>query len=92
MFDDNKVEITSSDEARKVKLADEDAWKILAAAKEILVGRGKKTLTYDPKKDPKEDILKACLGRTGNLRAPTLKIGDRLIVGYNDEMYSQHLG
>ena len=31
------------------------------------------------------------LGPTGNLRAPTLRIGQMLIVGFNAEMYAETL-
>jgi hypothetical protein len=29
------------------------------------------------------------MGPSGNLRAPTLKIGDTLIVGFNPDLYQQ---
>jgi arsenate reductase-like glutaredoxin family protein len=34
------------------------------------------------------EILKLILGPTGNLRAPTLKCGKTLVVGFNEEMYT----
>ncbi len=48
---------------------------------------------FDMKKDaPSEDELKkVMLGPTGNLRAPALRIGKTLIIGFNDETYSQVL-
>ncbi len=51
------------------------------------VGRGKKTLVFSPDTASKEEILKVSLGRTGNLRAPALRIGSVLYVGYNDTIY-----
>ncbi len=92
MFDEKGVTIKETVEARKQKIEGDDAWAILAAAKEVIVGRGKKIVIFDPKKDEKEAILKVCLGRTGNLRAPTLTMGDRVVVGFNDEMYAQFVG
>ena len=92
MFDDKEITITEAVEARKQKIGDEDAWAILEAASELVVGRGKKFQVFDPAKDDKEAILKVCLGRTGNLRAPTLKMGDRMVVGFNDDMYTQFVG
>ena len=32
------------------------------------------------------------LGATGNLRAPTIVFGDTLLVGFNEEVYSEVLG
>ena len=89
MFDDRGIAIKEAVEARKEKIEGDDAWAILGAADELIVGRGKKFQLFDPKKDDKEAILKVCLGRTGNLRAPTLKMGGRVVVGFNDEMYAQ---
>jgi hypothetical protein len=91
VFDEKKITIDETVEARKTKIADEDAWNLLAAADRIVVGRGKKMVGLDPKEDAKEEILKNCLGRTGNLRAPTLKIGNLLVVGFNDAMYEEYI-
>ena len=89
MFETKGIEVGEVVEARKQKIADQDAWEILGAGKELIVGRGKKFQTFDPSSDDREAILKVCLGRTGNLRAPTLKMGDRIVVGFNDDMYEQ---
>ncbi len=91
MFDDRGIEIREAVEARKQKIAGDDAWALLSAASEIVAGRGKKFQVFDPAKDDREEILRICLGRTGNLRAPTLRIGDRLLVGFNEAMYAQYL-
>jgi len=89
VFDDKGMEIKETVEARKQKIEGDDAWAILAGSDELIVGRGKKFQVFDPKKDDKKAILKVCLGRTGNLRAPTLKLGKRVVVGFNDEMYER---
>jgi len=44
-----------------------------------------------PEKDPKEDILKKIIGPSGNLRAPTLKIGEIFIVGFNLDLYTEKI-
>lgn len=92
MFDQEQVEILEAVDARKEKIADADAWKVLKSAKEIIVGRGKKFQVFTPSGENKEEILSQCLGRTGNLRAPTLKIGNRYIVGFNEDMYQKYVG
>jgi len=56
------------------------------------VGRGKKTVVYIPDAESKDEILKVCLGRTGNLRAPTLQVGKDMYVGFNEAMYKELLG
>jgi hypothetical protein len=32
------------------------------------------------------------VGSTGNLRAPTIKFGDTLLVGFNEERYGEVFG
>ena len=92
MFDEKGITIDEAVEARKQKIANDDAWNLLSGTEKIVVGKGKKVVTFDPKTDSKEDILKSCLGRTGNLRAPTLKIGTMLVVGFNEDMYNTYVG
>jgi hypothetical protein len=79
-------------DARKEAFAAEEAWKLLAGVREILVAKGKHFQVFDPSKDSKEAILAQALGRTGNLRAPALLIGDRLLVGFSDSLYAQISG
>lgn len=79
-------------DARKEALAGEEAWKLLTGVSEIIVASGKKCLRFDPRQNSKEEILHQTLGRTGTLRAPTLLVGDRLLVGYNEALYTQFLG
>jgi arsenate reductase-like glutaredoxin family protein len=57
----------------------------------LLVAKGKKVTRVDLKKErPDDDALgKLLLGPTGNLRAPTLKTGKTVIVGFNEEMYQE---
>lgn len=45
----------------------------------------------DLKKDRPDDeaLLKLMLGPTGNLRAPTLRKGKTLIIGFDQETYQQ---
>ena len=59
------------------------------AADTIHVAKGKKIVTFDMRKNaPDEDTLVAhLLGPTGNLRAPTIRKGRTLYVGFNEEAY-----
>lgn len=88
MLQQNKIVPEQVVDARKAALAGEDAWKLLAGVREILVAKGKQYQVFDPRKDSKEAILAQALGRTGNLRAPALLIGDRLLVGFSDSLYA----
>ena len=91
VFDEKNIIVDKTVEARKQKIEDDDAWNLLSGAETIVVGRGKKFVVFDPKSAVKGEIFKVCLGRTGNLRAPTLKIGKLLVVGFNEDMYAEYV-
>lgn len=59
----------------------------------LLVAKGKKVTEVDLKKNrPDDDTLAALmLGPTGNLRAPTMKVGKTVLVGFNHESYAETL-
>jgi len=58
------------------------------------VVKGKKVVTFDMKKQPPDDdtLTAHLLGPTGNLRAPTLRRGKTLLVGFSPEAYQKVLG
>lgn len=51
-------------------------------------------IVFDMKKAPPGDpeLLAAILGPTGNLRAPTLRKGSTLLVGWSEDTYAEQLG
>ena len=67
---------------------------MLNTINDLHVARGKKVVQLNLKKDKptEEEMLKLILGPTGNLRAPTLRLGKKLVVGFNEEMYDEVLG
>ena len=58
------------------------------------MAKGKTVVHLDLKKDQPDDATLSglLLGPTGNLRAPTLRKGKTLIVGFNEETYRGLLG
>ena len=65
---------------------------MLQSASLIRTGKGKKTNVWNPSIDAKEAILKDVIGPSGNLRAPTWKVGTEFIVGFNPELYQEMFG
>lgn len=54
--------------------------------------KGKKVTRFRMKDKPAEaDLLKVMLGATGNLRAPVVKRGKTVLVGFNQEVYEEIL-
>ncbi len=80
--------------ASKEKIGAKDALKLLDGVRKLVVSKGKKTETFDLAKNRPDDqtLVEHMLGPTGNLRAPTLRIGATLLIGYNEEAYQQALG
>ncbi len=86
--------VTETVDANKVRYTAEDAIKLLDGLEKLIAARGKKIEVFDLKKDrPTDEVLLAKLmGPTGNLRAPTIRVGKTLVVGFNEEAYEQVLG
>jgi len=61
---------------------------------ELYIAKGKKIVHLDLKREqpPRAELLGLPLGPTGNLRAPTLRKGRRLIVGFDEATYKRLLG
>jgi len=66
-----------------------DVWPLLSAADTVYVASGKKTLVFTPDTGSRDELVKKATGRTGNLRAPTLRRGKSLYVGFNQDMYAE---
>ena len=81
-------------DANKQKQGKAEALALAKTANVIHVARGKKIVTFDMKKAPPDDatLLSHLLGPTGNLRAPTIKQGKTLYVGFNEEVYRGLVG
>ncbi len=39
-----------------------------------------------------KDVIEAMLGPTGNLRAPTIRRGKTVLVGFNEELFAEVFG
>ncbi len=91
MFDKKNIDIDETVEARKEKIDEARAWELMRGADEIVVSRGKNILVFQPSEKNRTEIMGHSLGRTGNLRAPTLKINNRFVVGFNEEMYDTYV-
>ena len=62
------------------------------AASKVFVAKGKKVSEFKPAGKASAEILSAMLGPTGNLRAPTIRKGKIVVVGYNDDLFDQVFG
>lgn len=69
------------------KLGLDEARDLLTDADTLIVAKGRKVERIDLKQVETATAATAMLGPTGNLRAPTLKVGRTLIVGFDDASY-----
>jgi hypothetical protein len=81
-------------DAGKHRKGREQALELAHSADEVVVARGKKVLRFDMKQAPPDDetLAAALLGPTGNLKAPTLRLGRTLLVGFGEPAYEEVLG
>ena len=81
-------------DANKVRYDKKAALALLEGIEKLVAARGKRITVFDLKKDRPDDatLLGFLLGPTGNLRAPTARVGKTLVVGFNEDAYRQVLG
>ena len=77
--------------ATKQRYGDKDLMKVLGDATRVIVAKGKKTVEFDLAKDPpkKADLVNACLGPSGNLRAPALRKRKTWVIGFHADTYDE---
>ena len=86
-LDTHNVQAENRTDARKERMDAEAVWTLMGSAKQVVVAKGRRVETFVPSEDTQEPILKAVLGRSGSLRAPTVQSGDVFFVGYNVALY-----
>jgi len=67
---------------------------MVRAAHRLVAAKGKKITTLDLQSAALADDVLAglMLGPTGNLRAPIMRVGQTILVGYNDQAFSEIFG
>ncbi len=80
-------------ENAKQKLQAEDALKLVKDADHLYATKGRKLNHIDLSSGnaTNDEILALMLGPTGNLRAPVVRSGKTIIVGYDEETYQKVL-
>ncbi len=68
--------------------------KLVEGIQQVYAAKGKQVVHLDLRKEEpdRETLKKVLLGPTGNLRAPTLRKGKTLIVGFDEATYDKLLG
>lgn len=75
-----------------MKYGREEALGFARKAARIVAMKGKKRVELDMSRKPSdEEILAVLLGPTGGMRAPSMWVGDTLVVGFDPEAYAEVL-
>lgn len=74
------------------KLDKKDAAALAKKAGRVIVCKGKKVSEFAPAGKAPADVVAAMLGPTGNLRAPTIRRGKTVLVGFNEDVFADQLG
>jgi arsenate reductase-like glutaredoxin family protein len=84
-----QVEVAELVDAKKGRLGPEEALALARKASELFVSKGRSVVHVEMKsKPPDEELLKLLLGPSGNLRAPTIRKGSTLLIGFDPEAYA----
>lgn len=77
-------------DAKKTTLKETEALALVREVDEIYASKGKQVVHLDLRKEKpdKAALLGLLLGPTGNLRAPTLRKGRTLLVGFDEASYA----
>ena len=80
--------------ANKTRIDPAAALALLVGIDTVVAIRGKKVEVFDLTADPpgNDALLAHLIGLTGNLRAPTARVGRTLVVGFNADAYRRVLG
>jgi arsenate reductase-like glutaredoxin family protein len=80
-------------DARKSRMGESEALKLASEVHEIYATKGTRVVHIDLRKEKpnKSELVALLIGPTGNLRAPTFKVGKTLLVGFDEETYSKVL-
>ena len=88
------VEAAEEVNAKKTTLQEKEALELAKQVNDIYAAKGKNVVHLNMKKDKPDNatLVKLLLGPTGNLRAPTLRKGKTLVVGFDQETYEKVFG
>jgi arsenate reductase-like glutaredoxin family protein len=88
-----KIDVGERVIANKVKLGRDEALALARQADQVIAAKGKKVVRFRRADRPSDDELAAAiLGPSGNLRAPAIRVGKTLLVGFHPDVYAETFG
>jgi arsenate reductase-like glutaredoxin family protein len=81
VLDSRKVTVAEERQSKKAPMSDADARKLLGSVSEVILARGKAIRRLSRKEATLDDLR----GPTGAFRAPMVRRGKTLLVGFNED-------
>jgi hypothetical protein len=77
-------------DARKEKMGKPQIAAMLRGSNLVVACKGKSSVDFDLKREPPPEkvLYEHLLGPTGNLRAPTLRLGKTMVVGFSEDRWA----
>jgi len=93
-LEQHDIETVEQVDARKVRKSEAEALALLEGIDDLYVAKGKKVVHFALKKERPDDetLLAHLMGPSGNLRAPTIRRGKKMVVGFEESMYATVFG
>ncbi len=88
MLDAKSAVIREERASKKRPMSDDEVRTLLASVDEVVLSRGKAQRRVQAKEATLDDLR----GPTGGFRAPMVKVGKRLLVGFSKETLEETLG
>jgi len=88
-----KIGVAATADAKKATIRGDAALGVLKDVDQLYVAKGKRVEHVDLRqaRPARAELLALLLGPTGNLRAPTIRKGRTLIVGFDEATYGKLL-
>lgn len=88
-----KIDVATRVDARKSTIRGDAALALLHDVDEVWATRGKRVVHVDLRRErpDRKTLLSLLLGPSGTLRAPTLRRGRTLLVGFDERTYEEVL-
>lgn len=92
-LEEQKLAVREQVDARKERISPAEALQLARGVDKLWVAKGKGFHFFDMKKSPPsdEELKNLLIGPSGNLRAPTLRQGKKMLVGFHTDAYEEGL-
>lgn len=87
MLDRKRIEVAAERSSRKEPLSDKEARELLKRVDKVVVARGRKSIVLRASEAGLDDLR----GPSGNYRAPMIRKGKTLVVGFSAEILDEIL-